>query len=316
VKPTSIISMVVAVLLIIAGFVTCLIAENMAESEGKMLFAENREDGLVNTVDLSDTAVSKLEINVSDAQIHIYGGSESSYIELINFRENYYSLNASNRVVSFDEVPDVTSMLKFWENGMSFKGIRYLLTFDKSDEPEGDKIINVYLGGENIDLKILNITGNICDVYLEKLDYSTDYAVTLTDGNFTMTSCKNASSLTLNGTDIRANMKETIVSTFNIACSKFTLDAYRMMSPTTVIDCEVADIDLTPTQSLGSINYDITLDSGSITVAGSNVGNSYVQTASSTNSFQLIATSGEVILNNPPTQAEITGGAAWPPASN
>ena len=138
----------------------------------------------------------------------------------------------------------------------------------------------------------------------------------LTDGNLTMTSCKNASSMVLNGTDIRADMKETIINTFNIACSKFTLDAYRLMIPATVIDCEVADVDLTPTQSLGSINFDIALDIGSVTVAGNNVGNSFVQSASSTNSFQLIATSGEIVLNNPPTQAEITGGAAWPPASN
>ena len=150
--------MIVAVLLIIAGFVTCLIAQNMAEAEGQMLFAENRDYGLVNTLDLAETAISKLEINVQDADVHIYGGSESSYIELVNFRENYYSCNTSNRVVTFDEVPDVTSMLKFWENGVSFKGIRYLLAFGE-EEPVGDKVINIYLGGENIDLKIVSVTG-------------------------------------------------------------------------------------------------------------------------------------------------------------
>lgn len=311
-KPTSVISLVVAVLLFIAGFVTCLVAENMAEAEGRLLFAETRADGLVTTLDLSETAISKLELNVSDAQINIYGQSESSYMELVNFRENYYSFSDSNRVVSFDEIPDVTSMLKFWENGVSFKGIRYLLDFQKEDEPLGDKVINIYLGGENIDLKILSITGTGCDVHMEKLPYSTDFTISLEGdgGSLSMKECRQASKLTLNGTTVEADLSECTIATCTIVCSNLTFKGYRLMMPETSIDCEVVQFELTPTQTIPSINHNISLDSGTIIVNGNNVGSSFVQVASSNSRFEMLASSGEVILNNPPSQAAITGGGS------
>lgn len=303
--------MVVAVLLIVAGFVTCLIAENMAEADGELLFAENRADGLVNTIDLSDISVSKLELNITDAQIHIYGGSESSYMELVNFRENYYSFNASNRVVSLDEVPDVMSMLKFWENGMSFKGIRYLLDFQKEEEAVGVKAINIYLGGENIDLKILEITGNACDVVMENLPYSADYTISVKEGSLSTSNCRNASSLTLKGTDLRTDLRESRFNNCTIHCSKLDFTGNQLYLGTTTVDCEVVYMDFVPTQSVGSQNYDLALEIGSIIVNGSNLGNSFVQNASSTNRFELTATSGEITLNDPTVQSNV-----WPPVSN
>ncbi|MBR5445406.1 MAG: hypothetical protein IKV57_04750 [Clostridia bacterium] len=310
-RPTSVISMIVALLLIAAGFVTCLIAENMAEADGELLFAETRADGLVNTIDLSDTSISKLELNVSDAKICIYGGSETSYMELVNFRENYYSFNASNRVVSLDEVPDVASMLKFWENGMSFKGIRYLLDFQKEEEPAGEKMINVYLGGENIDLKILEITGNACDVQLENLPYSADYTIAIKEGSLSTANCRNASSLTLSGTDLRADMRDSRFNTFTVSCSKLDFTGNLLYLPMTSIDCEVVHMDLIPTQSIGSQNYNLTLEVGSITVNGNNTGSSFLQNASSNNRFELFATSGEITLSDPPIQSNV-----WPPVAN
>ena len=80
---------------------------------------------LVNTVDLTESEISKIELIVSDAEINIIGRSEKACIEFVNFRENYYNLSAANRVLSFSEIPDITSMLKFWENGFTFKGMRY-----------------------------------------------------------------------------------------------------------------------------------------------------------------------------------------------
>ena len=310
-KPTSVISMIVAVLLIAAGFVTCMIAENMAEADGELLFAEDREDGQVSTIDLNDTAISKLELNITDAQIHIYGGCESSYMELVNFRENYYSFNASNRVVSLDEVPDVASMLKFWENGMSFKGIRYLLDFQKEDEPAGEKAINIYLGGENTDLKILEITGKSCNILLENMPYSADYTVTIEQGSLSTSNCRNASSLTLNGTDLHTDLRDSRFNNCTIHCSQLDFTANLLYLSMTTIDCEVVNLNLTPTQSIGSQNYDLTLDSGSITVNGNNVGSSFVQNTSSNNRFELIATSGEITLTDPPVQSNV-----WPPVSN
>ena len=293
--------MIVAVLLIIAGFVTCLIAQNMAEAEGQMLFAENRDYGLVNTLDLAETAISKLEINVQDADVHIYGGSESSYIELVNFRENYYSCNTSNRVVTFDEVPDVTSMLKFWENGVSFKGIRYLLSFSE-EEPVGDKVINIYLGGENIDLKIVSVTGTTCNVYLENMAYNADYTITLEDGSLHATNVRTSSTLTVTGNKAALDLQTSYFNTCSIQCTDLTMDTMRAAMPMTTIQCTTIDADIITSQSVASLNYSVALESGSVTVNGNNLGTGFVQNASSNNLFTLTAESGEVILTDPPVQ--------------
>ena len=303
--------MIVAVLLIIAGFVTCLIAQNMAEAEGQMLFAENRDYGLVNTLDLAETAISKLEINVQDADVHIYGGSESSYIELVNFRENYYSCNTSNRVVTFDEVPDVTSMLKFWENGVSFKGIRYLLAFGE-EEPVGDKVINIYLGGENIDLKIVSVTGKACNVYLEDMTYSADYTIALEEGSLHSSNMKTSSMLTITGNKVALDLQNSSFGTCNIQCTDLTLDVMKVFMPMTTIQCTAIDADIIPTQTIASLNYTVNVPGGSVTVNGNNLGTGFVQNASSNNRFDITAESGKVILNDPPRE-EIK---SWPPEAD
>lgn len=305
-RPASIISMIVAVLLIVAGFVTCLIAKGMAEAEGQALFAETRDYGLVNTIDLADTTISKLDIRVSDADVHIYGGSETSYIETVNFRDNYYSCNTSNRVVTFDEVADVTSMLKFWENGISFKGLRYLLSFEE-EEPVGDKVLNIYLGGENVDLKIVTLTGESCHVYLENITYGTDYTFTLTDGTLHCTNAS-ASVVTIGGENVGLNMKNSILNTCTIDCTALTMDIDWASMPMTEIHCDTIEADITPKQTVGSLNYNVKLESGSVIVNGNDLGTGFNQSASSNNNFILEATSGHVTFTDPVSD--------WPPTSN
>ena len=46
-KPTSIISLIVAFLLVVTGLVTCFIAQNIASANGEFIFAESRGDDLV-----------------------------------------------------------------------------------------------------------------------------------------------------------------------------------------------------------------------------------------------------------------------------
>lgn len=305
-RPASIISMIVAVLLFVAGFVTCLIAKNMAEAEGQALFAENRDYGLVNTLDLAETTISKLDIRVSDADVHIYGGSETSYIETVNFRDNYYSCNTSNRVVTFDEVADVTSMLKFWENGISFKGLRYLLSF-QDEEPVGDKVLNIYLGGENVDLKIVTLSGEKCNVYLENITYGTDYTITLTDGTLHCTDMS-TTTMTLNGDTVGLHMTNSSLGTCNIDCTSLTMDIDNGSMPMTEIHCSIIEADITPKQTIGSLNYNVKLESGSVMVNGNDLGTGFSQSASSNNNFILEATSGHVTFTDPISD--------WPPTSN
>ncbi len=159
-KPTSIISLIIAVLLVIVGLVTCFIAQNMAGSSGEQLFADRSDGNAVMTETFDPKNLELISIVFSGGRVNIFGNcdekgsehySDSCRIELINFKENYYVLKSTSSQLSFDETGNITSMLKFWENGFSFKGMRYILnleqikSFFRPEEEEKDKQINIYL---------------------------------------------------------------------------------------------------------------------------------------------------------------------------
>ncbi|MBQ8185331.1 MAG: hypothetical protein IJ037_00485, partial [Clostridia bacterium] len=232
-KPTSIVSLIIAVLLIILGLVTCMIAQNMANANGEFLFSETREDGLVNTVDLTESEVSKIELIVTDAEINIIGRSDKACIEFVNFRENYYNLSAANRVLSFSEIPDIMSMLKFWENGFTFKGMRYILNFAKDQEQPVDtkKVINLYLTSDK-EIKIFEISGNNCTLNIEGMSSATDYNITVENAEINTTGLKTTSNFNINSKEsdkpaqsVTLNMNTALLAHLNINATELIMDA-------------------------------------------------------------------------------------------
>ncbi len=274
-KPTSIVSLIIAVLLIILGLVTCMIAQNMATANGEFLFSETREDGLVNTVDLTESEISKIELIVSDAEINIIGRSEKACIEFVNFRENYYNLSAANRVLSFSEIPDITSMLKFWENGFTFKGMRYLLNFKKDQEQPADvrKIINLYLTSEK-EIKIFDISADNCTLNIETMSSATDYNITVKTAEITTTGLKTSSNFNINAkeTDIPAksvtlNMDTSMAAYLNVNADELNMDAdvYRCSAETN-ITCESGSIAIETVKKMDALKLEIDTVSGKILV--------------------------------------------------
>jgi len=298
VKPTSVIALIVAVMLIIIGFVTCLVAQNIAEAEGQQLFTEVRDYGLVNTVDLADTPISKLEIRVENAKVNVYGRSQTSYIELINFRENYYSLNTANRVVTFDEYPDILSMLKFWENGFSFKGMRYLLDFQK--EPEGDKVINIYLSKDTTDLKILNLSGTQCDLHLENLTTGTDFHLEIQNGSVTGSQISTNSVFQLDGEKLALDLNTCHIANLKISCTELSGKADQVSLNQAEIQSKTCNLDLTPRQKLAGLNFNVQMGSGSVSVGGNALGSKFIQTPAQDNgTISIKAENGNVTMTDP-----------------
>lgn len=269
-RPASIISLIVSVLLIIVGLTTCIIAQNMANANGEALFSENKSDGYVITEDLSDKDISKIELLVTDAEINIYGKSKTSYIEFINFRENYYTLSTANRVLSFDEIPDVISMLKFWENGFSFKGMRHIFRFQK--DTDSKKSINVYLSSDQ-EIKIFNISADNCTLNLENLTSPSDYNIKIENGEITANTLKTTSAFKIDGKDIKLSINAAVLSTFEINADNadVKIDSFRA-SNTARITTKTGNIDLTSPFKLTELNFDLSSESGSVFVNGVNRG--------------------------------------------
>lgn len=285
-KPSSIVSLVVAVLLIVIGLTTCIIAQNMANANGEALFSEVKSDGLIEIKDLTGVDISKIELIVSDADINIIGKSRSSYIELVNFRENYYTYTTSNKTLSFDEIPDVVSMLKFWENGFSFKGMRYIFNF--KPETEGKKVVNVYIGSD-MNVKIFKISAERCTLNLENLTSGSDYDVDIASGEINATTLKTTSSFDVNGTDLKLNLNSAVLNNMEVKAEhlEMTVGSLRVNGGAS-IECRSGVVDLITPSSIDALPLNLDTIEGTIRVNGKEVSSSYRQNESDSSNAALI----------------------------
>ncbi len=270
-KPASIISLIVAVVISVAGLVTCIVAQNMAESAGQSLFSEIVSDSKNNrTLDIAEIDVNKIQLIFDEAEVTVHGNSESSYIEFINFKDNYYSLTSTSSLISFDETPDITSMLTFWENGFSFKGIRYILNVNKDNDPKGKKEIHVYLTADK-NVKQIDIQASSCTVNINNMTSGTDYLITANDVVLNTNHINTTSTLSVNtGKDISPATKIVYNSTgdyitnlsINAVDLEMRADGF-MCTGTASVNYEKGTVTIT---SVGGMQFSLESEKGEITV--------------------------------------------------
>ncbi len=285
-KPASIIALIIAAVLIVAGVITCSVASNMAKKEGTPLFAEKVDDDYVRKVDLSGPDITKIELLVGKAIINIYGQCEkadpdskeyreTSCAEFINFQENYYSLSVTNRVLSFDEVLNLTSMFKFWENGFSFKGIRHYLNLNAQPDLSRDKVINIYLtSGKSI--KILNVRGESCTVNLINMTTGTDYMIEADDLVLNADSLRTSSTLRIGsekspcGRAVLNMTTRTYANSMSVYATDLDMDVehFRCIG-TAEVHCDTGRVQVQSVRKMADMTLFLRTTSGSIEVNGS-----------------------------------------------
>ena len=306
-KPASIIALIIAVMLIVLGFSTCLIAKNMASANGEMLFSEKQAEGFVNRFSFKEgEEVAKLSMKVNDASIYIYGqsGLSEPYVEIVNFRDSYYTATHANQVFSFDEVPDVLSMFKFWENGFSFRGMRYIVNFNNR-KPEGEKIIRIYLTPTTGALKIIDIEGDNCKVYLDTLMEGGDFKINLTHGAIHADSIKVGSMFQITGEELEIDITASRLSKWNIQCPTLQLKADNIFASQANIQFTDGMADITTTQTVSSLNCTLNSQYGTIYINGNALGDSFSQSASNGALWTVQTENGTIAMQN--ATSPITG---------
>ena len=299
-KPASIIALIISVMLIVIGFSTCLIAKNMASANGELLFSEKKEEGLVNRFTFNENEeVTKIELNVNDASIYIYGqsGLSEPYVEIVNFRDSYYTATHANQVFSFDEVPDVLSMFKFWENGFSFRGMRYIVNFNNR-KAEGEKIIRVYLTPSTGTLKLLDIQGDNCNVYLEKLSGGADYKISMPHGSIRADTVNIGSTFQITGEELSMELKSVRLSKWIVNCQQLQLNGENVNVNRAELTYTDGMADITTTQAVSTFNCKLTCDTGTVYINGNALGNSFSQSASNGATWIVHTENGTIALQN------------------
>lgn len=296
-KPASIISLVIAVLLVVVGLVSCFIAQNMAKANGEYLFAEDRGADSVYTVDLTDSEISKIELIAAKVQVNIYGRQEKSYIEFVNFRENYYSISNANRVLSFDEIPDVKSMLKFWENGFSFKGMRYIFNFNNTVDENRDKVINVYLTSDK-DIKIFDIKSDNLTLNISGMTTGTDYNITTKNAVINGDVVRTSSALSINSGEkdtpadkVDMKLSTALIQYVNINAKELSLttDKFRCAGKADITS-ESGSISIGTISQIDAISLDLTTSTGRIILDNSEVMSPYKHSVSENSQGEIAIT--------------------------
>ncbi len=269
-KPTSLIFLALAAVLLFSGWFTCSIAESMADAQGISIYEQtrNKKGDIVYVYNLSDQKISKLSLTFSNVDVTIVGSSKSSYVELKNFDAYNYSTTLSGSTVSVDgTVGGLSSLIDMSGGGLRFKGLRY---FFSSKPVQGHKkSVTIYLS-DTADLKTLNLTlkeGSVTlkNIWNESLDYNInvsggsatfDTVVTtsvinarVSAGDISITNSK-AATVSANLVGGSLNLDTTVYSpefvSYNVKTEKSTLkhnDAdiadgqLKMMTPTEIQQC-------------------------------------------------------------------------------
>lgn len=217
-KLGSIVGIVFSCLLIIAGIVLCVMGTETAKESDQLLFTQRSEGGTYYCEKI-DKGTNRVKIQFEKADITVIGGAEKSQIEFINFNPNLYNVSITPNIVSFEEIPSLTSIVDIGENGINFKGLRYLLDFKSYDFDDLDKSIVISLS-DDTDLKVLDINGENSKVTLKNIKLDGDISLKINNGIVNVDKLKTSSTLEVIGKKVDAEIKNLSASTLRFTTDK------------------------------------------------------------------------------------------------
>jgi len=170
----------------------------MAEKENIALF-ETHSDAEGNNIVpniIDDEKLNKISLIIKNADINIYGGSETNYIELINFGVNSYSYAITNNILTIDETIGILSLINFSETTIGFNGLRHYLNWNLNNSKPSS--VNIYLS-DKYDIKQLEITLNSGNINIYNMQNRISYLLNIKKGDiiYKNTNTRDAVNITL-----------------------------------------------------------------------------------------------------------------------
>ena len=261
-KLGSIVGLIIAAILIIAGITLCIIGTVSASGEGRELFMQIDDSGTHYTQDISKD-VTKLAIEFSAADITINGGAEKSYIEFTNFNPNRYSVSASANVITFNETADISSILDLGNFGFSFKGLRYFLDPRNDDFDEMEKSIVINISADS-SLKIIDIDAENSNVTVDGVSVSGDLLLNIKNGSVTVKESEAKSAISVTGDSLKTTLEESNAKVFryNVKNSELLMNGCTFGN--TDISLESGRVDFISNVTIDDKSISVTSESGGI----------------------------------------------------
>jgi len=162
-KPTSIIFIILAAVLIVAGVVICLVGNSMTSADNPLLCDSIEAGDEKVEHSLSEFELTNIDINIKDVNVEIIGKSEKNSIEFININKVTYDFVINKHKLTLSTVNpfNVSSMVKFRENEGGFAGLRHYLYLNRYNDKVSQ--IRIYVTADTVleNIKINTENGNI-----------------------------------------------------------------------------------------------------------------------------------------------------------
>ncbi len=126
-KPTSIIFLVLAVILIATGYVSMETAKTLADNEGTSLYASDtldKDGNRLSTVLFNSNDYDKIEVNISDATVYLCRGDEEKVV-FKNYTEGTHTEIKSGVSYIISDNLSAIDMITSGKFNLTFKGLRH-----------------------------------------------------------------------------------------------------------------------------------------------------------------------------------------------
>lgn len=217
-KPTSVIFLIVAVLIICLGVLLCITGNSMATDMGISIFAQTGDDeNNFSTTETFDSAeLKKIVLNFTDVNVNIYGGADEEKLELVNFTDGTYVYSLSKSTMQVYENSGITSFVDLDNFKIYFNGFRdYLHHYKYRDK---QRTVNLYLKDE-ADVIKFDITTQSGDITIKDLSLGCDYKITTSTGTLSLENVSTDSNIALEST------KESSMELKNVKARAFEINA-------------------------------------------------------------------------------------------
>lgn len=194
-KPTSVIFLILSVILIAAGAVTCFVASQMASAQEIALFEDTEDENGDSHYykDFSSSDPSIVTVSVKDADVHIFGTADSGMsVDLKNFPRSLYELSLANNNLTVSDSVNLFSVVRKGADGLGFTGLRRFIRGGLFRG--GDRKVELAVSESNT-VKQYNISVENGDIVIEDIGVGADYSLSVKNGSITLKNISSASGL-------------------------------------------------------------------------------------------------------------------------
>ena len=186
-KPTSVIFLILAAILIVSGVIVCFIANGIAKNDGVELFCDY-VDGTGNAVteyDISGKKITRINIDLKDVDVNVVGNSAKTFIKVENYPNKAYEYWVTDGTINFKPagILSIFTSFRINESGFGFNGLRHYLGLGKYKDMQ--KTITIYLSPDD-QMTSIDVNVRSGNVKISDLSVFSSCKVNVTSGKITL----------------------------------------------------------------------------------------------------------------------------------